>query len=599
MQLGDSAAHDADFFGSLGETRQAPSAPAPAEREPRVSARELNPMLNPDAQDTQHTVPLPREEKKFGAPGHKWRMMKLRRTLEMADESGISIEEIATERYGSLAAFEEAIAERDFLKGSQGERGTSQAGRRASAFRRPGEAAPACADAIANPAARSATATARSIPSVLAPVAPSHGLLSVSELNKLEAKVLRAEMTGLAEAGAMRAELEQAKVQAASGDASVEALPVLDGYGRMYDIGTSTTAELDAAQTSLSGGRRAMAKQRAQLAATQSNDESLTDLIRQEKFSAGSKDQKQNDAALAYQITADHGFQNDLEYMDDEAQRFARKKMRDDAMKRQFALNDYARTKHALDTCTFCWQDEGRIPPKANIISSSSYAYLALPDREPLVEGHCWIVPTQHNLSSLDVDEDGWTEIRNYMKCLFRMAAARNQSMLFFETVLSFRQQKHTYLEAVPIPLDLFQEIPAYFKTALAEVESEWSDHKQVIQFTEARPFQRSMVSKLPYFMVQWDYKGQRGYGHVIEARDDGAGRASLHAAYEEPSYDDGDHIGGAGFPKWFAQEIIGNLLDLEPYRWRSPRHIKGIGHCLAQFHAMWDPYDWTRQVDL
>lgn len=137
------------------------------------------------------------------------------------------------------------------------------------------------------------------------------------------------------------------------------------------------------------------------------------------------------------------------------------------------------------------------------------------------------------------------------MKCLIRMAAAQQRSMVFFETVLSLRQQKHTYLEAIPLPNDVFPQVPAYFHQALSEVESEWSDHAQVIEFSETRPFQHSMVSRLPYFMIQWDYKGQRGYGHVIE---------SLHGQYssrgagpqtDEPTFEDGDHVGGHGFPAY------------------------------------------------
>lgn len=137
------------------------------------------------------------------------------------------------------------------------------------------------------------------------------------------------------------------------------------------------------------------------------------------------------------------------------------------------------------------------------------------------------------------------------MKCLIRMAAAQGCSMVFFETVLSLKAQKHTYLEAVPIPSDIFDEIPAYFKTALMEVESEWSDHAQVISFSERRPFQSSMVSKLPYFMIQWDYKGQRGYGHVIESQSDMHGRALPGS--QSPTYDE-DHLGGAGFPRYVAK---------------------------------------------
>ena len=32
------------------------------------------------------------------------------------------------------------------------------------------------------------------------------------------------------------------------------------------------------------------------------------------------------------------------------------------------------------------------------------------------------------------------------------------------------------------------------------------------------------MVPNLPYFAVQWDYKGEKGYGHVIEGVSDAGG---------------------------------------------------------------------------
>jgi hypothetical protein len=52
--------------------------------------------------------------------------------------------------------------------------------------------------------------------------------------------------------------------------------------------------------------------------------------------------------------------------------------------------------------------------------------------------------------------------------------------------------------------------------------ESEWTQHKKLIDFS-SRPggFRRSLVSNMPYFMVQWDYKGEKGYGHIIEGVDD------------------------------------------------------------------------------
>ena len=82
----------------------------------------------------------------------------------------------------------------------------------------------------------------------------------------------------------------------------------------------------------------------------------LGELLRQEKFGAGMADQKNLDMQFAQSIMTDGGFkvshrgfmlyssqiltkcQNDLEYMDDNAERLGRQKMRTDAMKRQFAI---------------------------------------------------------------------------------------------------------------------------------------------------------------------------------------------------------------------------------------------------------------------
>lgn len=54
------------------------------------------------------------------------------------------------------------------------------------------------------------------------------------------------------------------------------------------------------------------------------------------------------------------------------------------------------------------------------------------------------------------------------------------------------------------------------------------------------------MVPNLPYFMVQWDYKGEKGYGHVIEGTGDSAEKGSEDAG---GMVDEGDK-GGGEFPR-------------------------------------------------
>ena len=71
------------------------------------------------------------------------------------------------------------------------------------------------------------------------------------------------------------------------------------------------------------------------------DDDNITlgEMLWQEKFGGGMADQKSLDAELAKAIMGDGKFENDREYMDDNAEKLGRKKMRSDAIKRQFAIN--------------------------------------------------------------------------------------------------------------------------------------------------------------------------------------------------------------------------------------------------------------------
>ena len=54
------------------------------------------------------------------------------------------------------------------------------------------------------------------------------------------------------------------------------------------------------------------------------------------------------------------------------------------------------------------------------------------------------------------------------MKCLMRMFAEEDQGVVFFETVLSLKKQKHTCIECVPMPWNQFDLIPGYFKARMS-----------------------------------------------------------------------------------------------------------------------------------
>ena len=50
------------------------------------------------------------------------------------------------------------------------------------------------------------------------------------------------------------------------------------------------------------------------------------------------------------------------------------------------------------------------------------------------------------------------------MKTLMQMFAEQDKGVIFFESCINLKHQKHTCIEAIPVPFELFDELPAYFQ---------------------------------------------------------------------------------------------------------------------------------------
>ncbi|KAF7365385.1 Complexed with Cdc5 protein cwf19 [Mycena venus] len=632
-----------DFFSSLGTDikKKRPDQPDP-NKQPIIHSKELNPDIR-ESRPVDHEAPAPPPKAVTpGGPGSQWRMMRLKRVYETAEEEGLSIEQVAIDRFGSLAAFEEAKEERRILDerdGRRSDRGHGDRGRddrgragprdtegekrfmftdvpgsgassRSSSFRRPGgydrESGPSTPSPAANPPLPNRRLDSLRLPSqVGSPLAQSHTpipsvmtppignskggrALSPSSLNRLQAKVLRAKLMGAPDADALEREYEAESRKANGGETEggvrhkVEVLPTLDGHGRLYDVGHGAEEEPKGPgnrkkKEKVSFCSRPTIQRRARFCGTMPTTirRHLGEMLRQERFGGGMADQKNLDAEFARSIMSDGKFQNDLEYIDENAEKLGRQKMRSDAMKRQFAVHDYKRTQKVLAECHFCFAEDDS-PPKCPVVAMGTRAYLSCTTNEELVPGHCLIVPIQHHLNMLEADDEVWDEVRNFMKCLM---------------LISLKWQKHTCIECVPLPWAQYEDIPQYFKESILASEAEWSQHKKVIDFSR-RPggFRRAMVPNLPYFMVQFDHKGEKGYGHVIEGTGDGQ--------TEDGGLEEGEK-GGGEFPRYFAGEIIGNVLELEPRKWRRPKRIdfRSNKERVLAFKKKYDKFDWTGMI--
>lgn len=236
---------------------------------------------------------------------------------------------------------------------------------------------------------------------------------------------------------------------------------------------------------------------------------------------------------------------------------------------RQKAIREHRILAAQLAKCRFCFENPDIA--KHLIIAIGLKVYLAVPLHESMTEGHCLIIPMQHCSASTLLDEDVCSEIQIYKKGLTKMFEEMEQDVVFLETCKHLKKQHHMIIECIPMPKEIGEMSPIYFKKAIMESESEWAQNKKLID-TRKKGLRGAVPKGLPYFSVEFGLDG--GFAHVIEDEE--------------------------LFPHYFGKEILGGMLDLEPRRWRKPRRENFEEHKkkVLQFAEWWEPFDWTKRID-
>ncbi|XP_021290489.1 CWF19-like protein 2 homolog [Herrania umbratica] len=225
------------------------------------------------------------------------------------------------------------------------------------------------------------------------------------------------------------------------------------------------------------------------------------------------------------------------------------------------------------ERCLFCFENPNR--PKHLVVAIANFTYLMLPQCQPVVPGHCCILPMQHESATRTVDNNVWDEIRNFKKCLIMMFAKQDKELVFLETVMGLAQQRcHCLIECIPMPREIAKQAPVYFKKAIDEAEDEWSQHnaKKLIDTSE-KGLRGSIPKNFPYFHVEFGLN--RGFVHVID--DESQFKSSL------------------------GLNVIRGMLQLpeeDMYRRRRHQSVEEQKQAVASFARDWEPFDWTKQLD-
>ncbi|XP_054020478.1 CWF19-like protein 2 [Dryobates pubescens] len=406
-------------------------------------------------------------------------------------------------------------------------------------------------------------------------------ILNEEEMNRLGARIVKAELMGDMElASKLQEELENARKlretqgqlpakpgkEASSRQEEQVVLVRTDHGGRAWPVAAPAEPQEP------KGGRRKrqmipthIDKERVRY--FQDDDSmDLKDLVRNEKMRTA-EDQNSLFMRMASKLME----KTDREYytLDDmfvsKAAKGARSGEEEETQRRK-AIREHQQLAARMEKCPYCF-DSSELS-KHLIIAIGTKVYLSLPSNQSLTEGHCLIAPLQHHTAATLLDEDIWEEIQRFRNALVKMFEAKDLDCVFLETNMSVKKRYHMVYECIPLPKEVGDMAPIYFKKAIMESDEEWSVNKKLIDLS-AKDIRKSVPKGLPYFSVDFGLQG--GFAHVIEDQ---------HK-----------------FPHYFGKEIIGGMLDLEPRLWRKGvrQNFEDQRKKVLQFAQWWKPYDFTK----
>ncbi|XP_059188033.1 CWF19-like protein 2 [Centropristis striata] len=413
-------------------------------------------------------------------------------------------------------------------------------------------------------------------------------LLSEEEMNRLGAKLVKAEIMGneamvqklksqleaahkAKESYAARKELQAttAKSKQVTGRSSEDQEVLLfrtDQSGRAWPVNAPSGSQEP------HGGRR---KKKAiethvdgeRVRYFQDDDNvGLKEMVRREKMGSA-QDQNALYSRMAAKMmgkTDGDNYTLDDMFVSSAAQREG--EGREEERMRSKAIEESRRLAASMEKCQHCFNSQDL--QKHLIVAIGRKVYLSLPAGVSMSEGHCHICPLQHHCSATGLDEDIWSEMQLFRRTLVRMFESQELDCVFMETHMNLRRRQHMVLECIPLPKELGDMAPIYFKKAIMECDEEWAMNKKVVDLS-SKDVRRAVPRGLPYFAVDFGLQG--GFAHVIENEQK--------------------------FPHYFGKEVVGGMMDLEPRRWRKliRENFDDQRKKVLQFAQWWKPYDCTK----
>ncbi|KAH0522567.1 hypothetical protein TsFJ059_006392 [Trichoderma semiorbis] len=538
-----------------------PRSPTPEAPKRVISSREINRGHLEDLNSGKSSSGLEQPSARtvdytFGDAGSSWRMTKLKAVYNTAEETGESVEEIALKRFGSLEFFDDAREEKEELERRRlyGEDAKTKDKPTGEFYK----------ERIKDQRTSEPVREIRQGEIIQEnPAQPAVVPMDQTALNRLRAQMMKAKLRKAPNAAQLEEEYNLAAAAAAAPRSNAPEAVVLGVMESRQLAGTRS--EVKAVDTKR-GRERGLVEENTDMTIEQMLQEE-----RRTKGQAGGEGLR-----LAERIAKDAKFDDDLEYMDENAEKLAKRIHKSEVNLKNTAVSEFQKMNRILENCPLCHKEDKGLPPVAPVVSLATRVFMTLPTEPEISEGGAVIVPTAHRNNLLECDDDEWEEIRNFMKSLTRMYHDQGREVIFYENAAAPHRHLHAAMMAIPIPYDQGAMAPAFFKEAFLSSDEEWSQHRKIIDTgAKARDgmgrsaFRRCIAKEMPYFHVWFTLDG--GLGHVVENAD---------------RWPKGD---------LFAREIIGGIVDADAHIIKKQGRWAKLDNRVDGFKKGWRKFDWTR----
>ena len=236
---------------------------------------------------------------------------------------------------------------------------------------------------------------------------------------------------------------------------------------------------------------------------------------------------------------------------------------------RQIARHD--RQENITSKCWW-WLESGNFARHRLLALGNHVSLVMAPSNLSLTPGqHFYLVPIKHVESLAACEEEVWDEVVRFQSSLRVLYRQQGRDVLFCETVLPQSGFWQTKLEAIPVPSNVAQDAPLYFKTSLMEQAEDWGTHQKLMNTAE-KGLRRTVPNNFAYFYLEYD-EGGKGYAQLIES---------------------------SGFPKDFGVDTIAGMMAMDPMRFRRKEQVSAEEErqMILRFLEQWKKYDWTLDLD-